>query len=110
MATSFFNGAFFNGDFFFGSIPPVVVVVDRHDGQRKRKRYEARRAEQEELKKQIREGFYGPDPVEIPTVEETPLQTREKVYIADHEMASKLRQYEELMADDEEAIIILLLH
>ena len=110
MPTSFFNSAFFNGEFFFGAIPPVFVR-DTHDGKKKRRKFEEIRLAKEELQRQLREGLFG---VEKPTLFEadskTLLQTREKVYIADHEMASKLRHYEELMADDEDAITILLLH
>ena len=110
MPTSFFSGAFFSGEFFFGSAPPIFVR-DTHDGERKRKKFEQRIRDQEELSKQIREGLYGPDPipVEKSTLPEIYLQTEKKVYIADYEMASKLRKYEELMADDEEAITLLLL-
>jgi hypothetical protein len=108
MQTSFFNGAFYNGDFFFGGKPPVFVK-DTHDGARKRKKFAKQREEAVALKQQIREAFYGPDPVEKSSISATPLQTREKVYIADYEIARKLSEYEQLMADDDEAITILLL-
>jgi len=48
--TSFSKDAFSEDAFAFGTTPPVVITVDKHDGERKRKKHEAQIAARQELR------------------------------------------------------------
>lgn len=56
MATHFFGSAFFGGEFFFAG---TVVVVDTHDGARKRERWKKQKEERLLLREQIRRAIDG---------------------------------------------------
>ena len=68
---SFSSGAFDTGAFdagaydFGGAPPPVIVVIDTHDGERKRRRDEEFKQARERLREQIRIAIDGPDAPEL---------------------------------------------
>ena len=58
---AFLTDAFSVNAYDFGSTPPVVVVVDTHDGKRKRDIWKKRIQDRERLLAQIHEAIDGPN-------------------------------------------------
>lgn len=59
MSTHFYGSDFYSGDF-FGSAPTPVIVIDTHDGERKRKRDEEQRQAVLRRRQQITDAFDPP--------------------------------------------------
>ena len=73
-ATHFYGSEFFGGEFFFGR----VIVIDTHDGIRKRKRWEDQRLARERLREQIRAALDGPQATALAPKLEAKAQSGER--------------------------------
>lgn len=59
MAISWYGGEWYSSEWYDGAQP--IVVIDTHDGVRKRRRWEEQRQARERLREQIRLAIDGPD-------------------------------------------------
>ncbi len=102
----------------------TVEVVDKHDGERKRRKWEEQRQAKERLREQIRQAIDGPDaPIIAPALERIaqegsePLHARVDIgeLVAQAELWRSVREAamayarrEQAIADDDDEILMLL--
>ena len=119
-ATHFYGSEFFGGEFFFGSTP--IVVIDTHDGGRRRRRDEEFRQARIRLREQIRLAIDGPDADILAPALETvaakgsqPLEERVDIsqLVAQVELLKAVERaafarYRQEIDDDDEDVLLLI--
>jgi hypothetical protein len=113
-ATHFFGSQFFGGEFFFTR----VEIIDTHDGERKRRHWEAQRRAKEELREQILAAFKGPlapalEALASPGAQPIDERIDTEALLADLELWQSVREAAErhramLDEDDEEVVLLLI--
>ena len=109
------------GQFVYQTTAGAVVVIDTHDGERKRKRWKEQKDANERRREQIRLAIDGPDaPILVPALEalaeggDAPLAERVQLgdLLAQVELWKAVREAAEKRArdleDDDEEVILLL--